>query len=71
MDDRVRCNYIMVIQMEKSHLEKEMKGIRREQKQLQSKLRQLRVMEKGLREAQMNGDYGDENFGIYPVGLLI
>lgn len=52
--------------MEKSHLEKEMKDIRHEQKQLQSKLRQLRVMEKGLREARMNGDYGDESFGIQP-----
>lgn len=49
--------------MEKNHLEKEMKDIRREQKQLQVKLRQLQNIENGLREAQMNGDYGDDNFG--------
>lgn len=64
IEERAHCNYILVIQMEKSLLEKEMRDIRREQKQLQAKLRQLRVIEKGLREAQMNGIYGDDNFGI-------
>lgn len=51
--------------MEKKLLEKEMNNIRYEQNQLQTKLRQLKLIEKGLREAQINGDFGDDSFGIF------
>lgn len=67
VEDRVRCNYVMAIEMEKRRLEKQVKTIRCEQQQLQLKLRHLRIVEKGLREAQMNGEYGDDSYGIYRI----
>lgn len=63
MEERAHCDYILLAQTEKNLLLKEMNNIRCEQMQLEGKLQQLKIIEKGLREAQTNGDGGD-SYGI-------
>lgn len=53
----------MAVEMERKLLMKEMSHIRSEQMQLHKQLQQIKIIEEGLRQAQINGDYPSDNFG--------
>lgn len=59
VEERVRCNDVLMMQIEKQRLEKEIHGIRHEQRELRLKLHQLKILERGLIDAQTNGGPSD------------